>query len=232
MNKVVVPISGGMDSTVLLYKAKNKFDEVYALSFNYNQRHSKELDYAIKTTSLLKIPHQVLDISFFRHIASASALTNNNIAVAKAKDVMGDPQTPNYVPNRNMMMLSIAVAYAETIGASTVYHGAAQVDSVAGYWDGSQEFLGKINDLLFLNRRNKIQIEAPLIELSKKEIIELGISLNVSFKDTWTCYEGKDKACAVCTACSLRLKGFIDAGYKDPLDYSIQIPWPVGLKDL
>jgi len=226
VNKVVVPISGGIDSTVLLHYAvkSGKFNEVHAISFNYGQRHSKELDYAKRTTELLGVNHKIIDLSFFKHINSSS-LTNPDIDVAKTRDVLGDAQTVNYVPFRNQMLLSICSAIAESLDANTVFHGAAQVDTQAGYWDGSNEFLEAINSLTSLNRKHRIEIEAPLIEKSKKEIIEWGNELNVPFTHTWTCYEGKDKACGECTACSSRLQGFIDAGIKDPLEYSQEIPW-------
>lgn len=226
MNKAVVPFSGGMDSTTILYHVKSMYDEVYAISFYYGQKHRKELNVAQLTAQKLGIKeHKLIDISFFKDIASTSSLTNDDIEVAKAKDVMGDPQTVNYVPFRNMMLLSIACAYAEAVGAKTVYHGAAQADSVAGYWDGSPEFLNEINKVTALNRRNKIAIKAPLLTMSKSEIIKFGHDLGVNYADTWTCYEGEEKACGMCTACSLRIRGFIEAKIQDPLDYEIQIPW-------
>lgn len=237
MSKVVVPISGGMDSTVLLHLAASKFKEVYAISFDYGQRHIKELECAefqinsiresesdknIRYNTVVKLP--------FFNLIKNSSLLDRNINVAKARDVMGDPQTVNYVPFRNMMLLSIACSFAESFGADTVYHGAAQADSVAGYWDGSPEFMDVINNVTALNRRNKITIEAPLIDKSKAEIIQMGIDLGVDFSRTWTCYEGVDLACGECTACALRLKGFIDAGVKDPVSYSKNIPWSTLIK--
>jgi len=224
--KCVVCFSGGMDSTVLLYNAVKFYKQVLALSFVYGQRHAKELDAAREIVKgLPSVTHKVIDVSFFKDLASKSALTNTDIDVAKAKDVMGDPQTVNYVPFRNMMLLSIASAAAESIEADTVMYGAAQADSVAGYWDGSDEFLTAINGVNILNRRNKIKIEAPLIEMSKSEIITWGKKLKVPFDKTWTCYEGKEEACGTCTACSLRLQGFIDAGIQDPISYERDILW-------
>jgi len=124
------------------------------------------------------------------------------------------------------MMLSIACSYAEAVGADTVYHGSALVDSQAGYWDGSKEFLTEINNVAALNRKNKIKIEAPLIKLSKKEIIETGVFTNVKFEDTWTCYEGGEKACGYCTACSSRIQGFLQNKLVDPIEYERNdIPW-------
>ena len=227
MSKCIVPISGGLDSTVLLHYAvkSGRVDDVYAVSFNYGQRHDKELLYAEKTVKELKVPHKVVDLRFFNSIADTSSLTNPDIDVAKTRDVLGDAQTVNYVPFRNQMLLTICSAMAESAGADTVFHGAAQVDTQAGYWDGSEEFLESINSLNALNRKNRIKIEAPLIEKSKNEIIEWGNELGVKFNNTWTCYEGKDQACGECTSCSSRLQGFIDAGIKDPLEYSKEIPW-------
>jgi 7-cyano-7-deazaguanine synthase len=232
MSKVVVPVSGGMDSTVLLHYAASHFDEVYAISFDYGQRHIKELEYADWQINSIRDSEDSINVKFntviklpFFNCIKNSALINRTIDVAKAKDVMGDPQTVNYVPFRNMMLLSIACSYAEGFGADVVYHGAAQADSVAGYWDGSPEFLTAINNVTMLNRRNKIQVEAPLINKSKKEIIQMGLDLGVDFSRTWTCYEGVEEACGECTACSLRLQGFIQAGIKDPLSYNKDIPW-------
>ena len=225
-NKCVIPVSGGLDSTVILHWAAKEGKEVHAVSFNYGQKHfEREMECAIANCYFKSESHKSLKLDFFKDIVKTSALLNDDIAVAKTKDVLGDPQTVNYVPNRNMMMLSICTAYAESIGASQVYHGAALVDSQAGFWDGSQEFLTAINKVNSLNRRNRIEIIAPLITKSKADIIKLGVACNVDFEDTWTCYEGGEKACGECTACSSRIKGFLDAGIIDPVAYDRDIPW-------
>lgn len=228
MKKCVIPISGGLDSTVILHHAKKnlKFDEIYCVSFNYGQRHVRELECANYQCKEIDVKeHKVLDISFVKDIVTTSSLTNTDIDVAKTKDVLGDPQTVNYVPFRNMMLLSICCAYAESVGASTVFHGAALVDSQAGYWDGSKEFLDSINQVIDLNRRDRVIIEAPLINMSKKEIIELGIELHVNFAETHTCYSGNKVADASNPASSSRIQGFIKAGYIDPVKYKQKIPW-------
>jgi len=228
MSKAVVPISGGLDSSVILSIVARAASEVYAITFDYGQKHRKEIQFAgfqlINYDTIEQ--HKILDIQFFKKIANTSSLTNNKIKVAHTKDVLGDAQTVNYVPFRNMMMLSIACSYAESVGAETVYHGSALVDSQAGYWDGSADFLEQINHLTALNRKNRIKIEAPLINLSKKEIISLGLDNGVRFEDTWTCYEGKELACGYCTACSSRIQGFLDNKMKDPIEYErTDIPW-------
>jgi 7-cyano-7-deazaguanine synthase len=225
--KCIVPLSGGLDSTVIYHAAISQGLDVHAVGYDYGQKHaSKELSCArelVRTTTGDEL--KVIELSFFKDIVTTSALTNNSIAVAKARDVVGDPQTVNYVPNRNMMMLSICTAYAESIEATKVFHGAALVDSQAGFWDGSKEFLSAINAVNQLNRRTRIEIIAPLILKSKADIISMGVNLQVDFSKTWTCYEGAELACGECTACSSRIKGFVDAGQADPIAYNIDIPW-------
>lgn len=225
-DRCILPLSGGLDSTVILHWAKSENKEIHAITFNYGQRHyEKELSCAIKNSESHASTWKQIDLSFFKDISTGSSLTNDNISVAKTRDVLGDPQTVNYVPNRNMMLLSICTAYAETKKADTVFHGAALVDSQAGFWDGSKEFITAINKVNSLNRRDRVEIAAPLILKSKKDIILLGIELGVDFKSTWTCYEGKEKACGECTACSSRIQGFLDAGFIDPIEYDRDIPW-------
>jgi 7-cyano-7-deazaguanine synthase len=226
MSKIVLALSGGMDSTVLLHMAARKFSTIHTITFDYGQRHKKELLCAEQQLSSITnlLQYNILPLPFIEQYKT-SALTNNDIDVPKTQHVMGDPQTSAYIPNRNMTFLSILLGIAEDRDIDTVWYGAAQADSVAGFYDGSPEFLTAINDVTALNRRNKIQVEAPLINKSKKEIIEMGINLGVDFSHTWTCYEGLELACGECTACSLRLQGFIQAGIRDPLSYSKDIPW-------
>jgi 7-cyano-7-deazaguanine synthase len=244
MKKAVIPVSGGMDSSILLYYAKKElgFDQIFPLSFNYKQRHHWELGYAsIQVEKAQVEPYKEIDVSFIKELVTNSSLTNQAIDVPKTQYIQGHPQPSSHVAFRNMIFLSIACSYAESVGADTVFHGAAQLDTLAGHWDGSNEFLTSINQLISLNRLHKIKIEAPLINKSKKEIIELGIKLGVDFKMTHTCYDPVQKligvtdytscgyvdilACGKCQACGGRLKGFVDAGYKDPKEYAIEIPW-------
>ncbi len=226
MSKVVLAYSGGMDSTVLLHLASKQFDEVYVVMFDYGQRHKKELisaRYQIASISNLA-QWSTIQLPFIGNYTS-SALTNTVIDVPVTSQVMGDPQTAAYIPNRNMTFLSILIGIAEDKNIGNVWYGAAQADSVAGFYDGSQEFLDAINNITSLNRRHKITVEAPLLDKSKKQIIELGLELGVDYSNTWTCYNGEEKACGECTACALRLKGFVDVGIPDPVNYSKDIPW-------
>ena len=227
MSGCIVPVSGGIDSTVILHWLASENKEIHAVSYNYGQKHhDREMQCAIDNCDKLAKTHKIIDLSFFKQIVNTSALLNDDIQVAHAKDVVGDPQTVNYVPNRNMMMLSICTAYAESMQADQVYHGAALVDSQAGFWDGSQEFLQAINQVNALNRRNRVEVVAPLITKSKADIILKGVEVGVDFSNTWTCYEGGSQACGYCTACSSRIQGFMQAGLVDPLSYSREdIPW-------
>ena len=224
--KCVLPISGGLDSSVIMHMAHAEGYEIHSLTFHYGQRHYRaELGCARDQAQKLAKTHRLIEMPFIRDLASTSALTNDMIAVAKTKDVLGDPQTVNYVPNRNMMLLSMCTAYAETVGAEVVFHGAALVDSQAGFWDGSKEFLDAINNVNKLNRKTQIEVRAPLILKSKTDIIRVGQDLGLDFTKTWTCYEGQEQACGECTACSSRIKGFIDAKLIDPIPYKKEIPW-------
>jgi 7-cyano-7-deazaguanine synthase len=225
MNQVVVPISGGMDSTVLLHWACTQFDVVHALSFDYAQRHRRELVYAQDQALICaqkgqaKVTHKTIDISFIRDIAPTSSLTNDNIATPDVRTIRGEAQPKSYVPNRNMMMLSIATAYAEAQGARTVWHGAAQADSLAGYFDGDTTFVDAMNAVNALNRENRVVIEAPLINMSKADIVCKGVELGVDFAKTYTCYSGGELADINSASSSLRLQGFVSAGYQDPIKY-------------
>jgi len=226
-NKSVVLLSGGLDSTVLLhYAVKVLKKNVTAIIFDYGQRHSKETAYALQHASKLGIGWRKLDAKFIGNITSCvSTLTNEEKKVPHIRDVVGLAQPPTYVPMRNLMFLSIAAALAESVCASTIFYGAAEIDTHSGHWDCSLEFLDNINSILNLNRENKISVEAPFITFSKEKIIKTGKELDVDFTQTLTCYNGQTVACGTCASCSSRIQGFLSAGIKDPLEYNIQIPW-------
>lgn len=229
MNKLVLALSGGADSTVLLHMAADKgYKEIHTLTFDYGQRHNREID-CVKTQirALQKeypgciITNKLLDVTYIKDISPTSSLTNRAIDNPDINKIAGDAQPVSYVPFRNMMFLSICCAYAESMKADTVWYGAAQIDSAAGYWDGSVEFIDNINNVLNLNRQTQIKIEAPLIDMSKSEIILEGKRLDVSFGDTWTCYSNDKSGLADATtpSSSLRLAGFIQAKLQDPIRY-------------
>lgn len=232
MKKLVLTLSGGMDSSVLLYMVQDRgYNEIHTLTFDYGQRHKRELTCVQKQLNnfnktfngwvTYKITNKVLDVKYIKDIAPTSSLTNEDIDNPNISEMAGDAQPVSYVPFRNLMFLSICSSYAESVGADTVWYGAAQVDSLAGYWDGSEEFVDTVNKITELNRKNRIKIQAPLLEMSKAEIIKEGIRLGVKFGDTWTCYSNREDKLADATtpSSSMRVKGFIDAGYEDPIVY-------------
>ena len=231
MNKAktnaVIIFSGGLDSSVLLYDliAQENYN-IHALTFHYGQRHSKEIDCARAICKENNIEHKVISLDFFKELTKgACALTDESIDVPTAKEALGDAQNDSYVPNRNMMLLSIAAAYAEAVDASEIFYGAGGDDEHSGYWDCTKEFRTNINNVIGLNRKNKIEIVSPYVELSKAEITKRGIDLNVPFEKTWTCYNGREKGCGKCTTCSNRIKSMMDNKVVDPISYEVDIPW-------
>ena len=228
-NKLVLAFSGGMDSSVLLFMAADRgYEEIHTVTFDYGQRHRREMqcvplqkwDLEEKYPNI-KFTNKVLDVSYLKDISPTSSLTNLDIDNPDISKIAGDAQPVSYVPFRNQMFITICCAYAESLGADTVWYGAAQVDSLAGYWDGSQEFVDSFNQLTALNRQHRILIEAPLLSLSKAEIIQEGVRLGVQFENTWTCYSNREDGLADVTtpSSSLRVQGFISAGYRDPIKY-------------
>jgi 7-cyano-7-deazaguanine synthase len=226
--KVVVNLSGGVDSAVLLYKAVREFDEVHCITFDYGQRHNRELQCAgwlyadAKYKSNKHVFLKNVDASFIRHLAPTSSLTNDDIETPDIRKIAGEAQPKSYVPFRNLMFLSIALSHAEAVGATEVWHGATAVDSLAGYWDASPEFLPQLNAVASLNREHKIQVVAPLINCTKADIVKMGVELQLPFERTYTCYSGEELADATTPSSSLRIQGFLKAGYKDPIKYKQQ----------
>lgn len=220
--KIVVTVSGGMDSAVLLYMAVSRVgkENVYPLFFNYGQRHLRELGCARGLVmNVLDKELKEVDVQFIRDLAPVSSLTNDNIDTPKVEEVMGEAQPKSYVPFRNLIFLSICSSYAESVGAEEVWYGATQIDSLAGYWDAEENFVKKVNHVIKLNREKKIKVVAPLLEMNKADIILKGIDLKVPFDMTYTCYSGDMPADATSASSSLRIKGFLMAGYIDPMPY-------------
>lgn len=230
MERVICVYSGGLDSTVLLHHCIREYDEVYALTFSYGQKHIKEIEIAQSNFNQLKNlhtkvkDHTILDLGFFGCLTKKSSLTNTDLNLPNMKDIVGHPQPSSYVPNRNMMMLSVAASLAEEKKATHIVYGAVAVDNFS-YWDCTKEFVENINSTLHLNRMNSVTVHAPVLMKSKKEIVEMGVELGVDFSKTWTCYAGKEKACGVCPSCSSRIAGFKQAKLVDPIPYEINISW-------
>lgn len=215
----IIILSGGLDSTTLLYHIVNKGNQPFAISFDYGQNHTIELDMAKWHTEALGIPHQTIKLdSLTEQLFSSSSLVGGK-EVPHVTEIMGDPQPTTYVPNRNMLFLAIAAAFAENHGVTDIFYGAQKHD-IYGYWDTTFDFLNRINTVFSLNRKNTIKIKAPFIDYTKSDVVRLGTELNVRYDKTWSCYRGKNnKACGVCGTCAERLKAFDDNKILDPLDY-------------
>ncbi len=209
----VVLLSGGVDSTTLLHYVKKTLlaDDVYALSVMYGQKHSKELEMAKWQAEAVGISeHKIMDISpFAKLISGSTALTDGDVEVPDMSEMTSEDsdQPVTYVPNRNMLFLSIAAAYAESIGVNSLYYGAQAQDDY-GYWDCTIDFIQKINDVLSLNRRNAVTVIAPFVEMSKSEVVKIGLELGVDYDHTWTCYRGGDEPCGTCPSCVERERAF------------------------
>jgi 7-cyano-7-deazaguanine synthase len=232
VNNVVIILSGGMDSTIAMRLCVERYgsDNVKALTFNYGQKQKIEIEKAKESTALLSVEHKIIDASFLNDISTGfSANVDPDIKMPTIKEVLGDPTPLTYVPNRNMILLSIAAAYAETKNINTVICG-LQVHDEYSYWDTTQSFVDKINTVLNENRKIKINIVAPFSLLSKKDEIKLlyEVDGNIDLlKHTITCYNPNEKgeSCGKCPSCSERIKNLADCGYEDLIPYSINIPW-------
>jgi 7-cyano-7-deazaguanine synthase len=224
MKKAVVLLSGGLDSTVTLAIAKEEGYKLYPLSFEYGQRHNKELESARKIVDHYALSdHKILKIDLTQ--IGGSALTDESIQIPenRKKEEMGEDIPTTYVPARNTILLSFAVGYAEVLGAEAVFIGANALD-YSGYPDCRPEFFKAFQELARLGTKigiegKPIHIKYPLIDKTKAEIIREGVRLNAPLHLTWSCYKGGGKACGICDSCILRLKGFKDAGLEDPIDY-------------
>ena len=219
--KAVVLLSGGLDSATCLAIAQSQGFECYCLSLDYHQRHIAELNAAKNVaTSLGAHAHKTaqLDLSLF----GGSALTDNDIAVPEHESE-GIPVT--YVPARNTIMLSLSLAWAEVLGAQDIFIGVNALD-YSGYPDCRGEYVSAFQQMANLATKaavegHKITVHAPLIDLTKAEIVAAGVELGVDYSQTVSCYQADDAgdACGVCDSCRLRRDGFQKAGIKDPTHY-------------
>ena len=214
--KVVVIYSGGMDSYTVLNKAMQQGYDVHAVSFNYGQRHSKELLFAKKVCEQRQIEHKIVDISSINQLIGGSALTDD-IDVPEGHYEEESMKT-TVVPNRNMIMLSMAVGYAVSIQAEAVYFGAHSGDH-AIYPDCRTEFVDAMNEVCKIANYQAIEVRAPYLASSKVDILREGLAMNLDYSDTWTCYNGQEKACGRCGACQERLEAFSKNNTLDPIAY-------------
>ena len=220
--KAVVLLSGGLDSTVCMAVAKSKGYELFPISFNYNQRHDRELKSASNIADYYKVNKHIV-IGTNMDAIGGSALTDNNLSVPVGH--IDDQHIPiTYVPARNLIFLSYALGYAEVIGADHIFIGVNALD-YSGYPDCRPEFIQLFQQLADYSTKAGVQdqrqivIETPLLHLSKKDIVLLGQELHAPLELTTSCYNGNQAACGQCDSCILRLKGFADAGVVDPILY-------------
>ena len=217
--KAICILSGGMDSTLASYIAKNDGYEIIAVHFNYGQRtQDRELKAFRDICDDLKILEKYeIDIPFFTQIG-ASALTDKTIDVPTGGVEAGVPIT--YVPFRNGIFLSITAAIAEKEGATAMYIGVVQEDS-SGYPDCTDEFIADMKKAINQGTKKDTHIDilTPLVHLSKAQIVQEAMKLNVPLEHTWSCYKEEDEACGICDSCRLRLNGFKLANQIDPIKY-------------
>ena len=219
--KAVILVSGGLDSSTVLAIALEQGFECYTLSFDYGQRHRSELEAAKRISEIMDVKeHKIVQLDL-RSIGG-SALTDIDIDVPET-ETSGIPVT--YVPARNTVFLSIALGWAEVLGANKIFLGVNAVD-YSGYPDCRPEYISSFESMANLATKagvegNKLSIEAPLIDMSKSDIIKLGVSLGVDYSQTVSCYQAslEGLACGRCESCRLRAEGFKQAGVLDPTRY-------------
>lgn len=216
MKKICI-ISGGLDSTVLLFKEIAAGHEVRALSVDYGQKHKVELDYAKSICEQLQVPHEIADLTSITKLLGGSSQTDVNIQVPDGH-YAEETMKITVVPNRNMIMLSVAAGWAISTGSKAVCYGAHAGDH-AQYADCRQVFIDELKKSLALCDFTPIELEAPFANISKSDIVKLGAELKVPFEKTWSCYKGGDKHCGVCGTCYERREAFELAGINDPTEY-------------
>ena len=225
--KAVVLVSGGLDSTTCLAIAREQNFDLYALTLNYGQRHDHELNSARMIIDFFNIhDHSIIDIDLAQF--GGSALTDR-IDVPKKRDLSDMDEIPvTYVPARNTVFLSLALAWAEVLGSFDIFIGVNALD-YSGYPDCRPEYISSFEKTANLATKagvsgSSFKIHTPLIDMTKSEIIKVGLDLGVDYSLTSSCYDPDQEGnpCGLCDACYLRLKGFKETGITDPLNYSNQ----------
>ena len=217
MTKIIVVYSGGLDSFTLLNEAIRSGKDVSALSFDYGQKHNKELHFVEKFCAQESIDSKIVNVSSIRELFQGSSLTDEiDIPKGHYED---DSMKSTVVPNRNMILISLALGYAVTKKAEEVWFGAHAGDH-AIYPDCRPEFVEKMDAVARIANYSPIAIKAPYIAMSKTEILAIGLNMQLDYGLTWTCYEGKELACGSCGACHERLESFAANNIIDPIKYS------------
>lgn len=221
--KAVLILSGGLDSSTLGYLLKKQgYSDLICITFNYGQKHVIEIESAKKIANSLKARLHIMDMTFLKDFLKGSGLTDDSAAVPHGEYTKENMQV-TVVPNRNSMMLSLAWTIACTEKADVLAYGAQCGDHYL-YPDTRPDYFTAINLALRLGsedcRQEHLNLIAPLINMSKAEVIKLGLELKVPFELTWSCYEGGDRHCGLCGACQTRKQGFKEAAVTDPTIYN------------
>ncbi len=227
MPEAIVLLSGGLDSSTVLALAKEGGFEAVALTFDYGQRHRKEIDSAVRVAKSLGVKeHLLVRLDLGKYLASSLTGGSMGVPVDRSRSDMASGIPSTYVPSRNIMFLSIATAIAESRGSRWVFIAANAVD-YSGYPDCTPEFIERFQRMIDVGTKagkegRGIRIEAPLLRMSKADIVREAVRLQVPLEQTWSCYEGRAKACGRCDSCLLRLEGFRQAGVTDPIEYEVR----------
>src|SRR6266571_5128856 len=222
--KAVVLLSGGLDSTTTLGIAYHEGFELYTLSFDYGQRHQREVEAAAAIAHHYQVQQQRIVTIDLRAFGGSALTADIAVPHGQSFDQMSQNIPITYVPARNTIFLSFALAYAEVTGANDIFLGINAID-YSGYPDCRAEYLEAYERMANLATKATTQdgrtfhLHAPLLHMNKAEIIRRGVELDVPYQLTWSCYEGGDLACGTCDSCLLRLNGFAEAGLKDPIGY-------------
>jgi 7-cyano-7-deazaguanine synthase len=223
----VILLSGGIDSATAAAIAKQQGFQLHALSFDYGQRHARELDSAERVANFLRVNSQRV-IRFDLRAIGGSALTDRiEVPKERSEAAIGQGIPITYVPARNTIFLSFALALAERIECADIFFGANQLD-YSGYPDCREEYIGAFERLANLatqagvEGKCRMRVHAPLLHMTKAEIVKKGMALKLDYSLTWSCYDPQTdgRACGRCDSCQLRLKGFKEAGAVDPIAYA------------
>lgn len=214
--KAVMVLSGGMDSTTLLYHILKEGYQPYPITFDYGQKHRREIDCAFNTTEKLGLELKLLNIQMLNQIAP-SALTRDEWNIPEGH-YASENMKQTVVPNRNMVLLSLATAYAIGIKAGHIFYGAHAGDHEI-YPDCRADFVKSMEQSIKLADWHQVQLHAPFLYKDKGDIVMRGLDLGVDFTLTQTCYNGQEKACGKCGSCTERLEAFKKAGVVDPIPY-------------
>ena len=217
--KAVVLFSGGLDSTVLVYDLLNEGADLKLLSIDYGQRHEKELKSSSEIAEYLELKHEILRLPMLNNLLGGSALTDPSISLPEGH-YAEDSMKATVVPNRNMILLSLAAGHAISLQFDTVAYAAHAGDHTI-YPDCRPEFATAMDQALKLCDWNTVSLYRPFVQLSKHDLVRKGNELGVPFEKTWSCYAGNDKHCGKCGTCVERKEAFELVGLLDPTEYKV-----------